>query len=131
MENHSDLSFYEAVYVLSIIKHIQPNPQQPRYDQPNSVRKHLRLMDLIALILVSGAKGDCAASTIIMSSAQIPKLRIYYSKNQPCSQNDHDFIIKVKGLLAGLGGINDSKKLQPVDLSLQEIIVMHCHMKVP
>ena len=40
------------------------------------------------------------------------------------------FIIKVKGLLAGLQDIYDPKKLQPVVLSLLKIIIVHYHRKI-
>ena len=85
--------------------HIQGNPEQSRVNQTKCVRNYLPLMELIAWMLVSGAKGDCSAVSINMPTAQIRKCRIYHANNRPCSQIDHKFIIKVKELMAGLQGL--------------------------
>lgn len=71
----------EYVYGLSQMSHIHKNmPTQPPRMGPEE-SKHLRILDAVALFLVTEAKGDVAAVTFKQATHTI---EIFYAKNSPC-----------------------------------------------
>lgn len=88
-EQSSVPSFDEKVYALSKIVH-QVKFRNNRSDKyTDSQRKHLRLLDDIALLLVTESGSDVAA----VSFEQRPtEVIFYFAKNRPATNAEHDYI---------------------------------------
>ncbi|KAI9770548.1 MAG: hypothetical protein M1840_003138 [Geoglossum simile] len=81
----------QLVYLLSNLRHIQqhiPSVPEPKGSQ----KKHLNLLGGIALLLVTGDKGDVAAVSFVHTSTSI---EFYYSKNRPCTPPETAYIQKL------------------------------------
>ncbi len=67
--------------LLASVCHIKEHASRPP-PQCNSVeQKHLRLLDYIALLLVTKSRGDVAAVTMEPTATS---LNFYFAKNRPC-----------------------------------------------
>ncbi|KAI9783099.1 MAG: hypothetical protein M1839_004268 [Geoglossum umbratile] len=107
----------ELVYALSSILHIREHvpgvPAVTRRDyevirvpsrnvlydiivQTNEQRKHLRLLDGIALLLVTESKGDVAAVSLVHTATSI---NFYFSKNRPCTLKETEYIDTLLGMV--------------------------------
>jgi hypothetical protein len=81
----------ELAYALSCIRHIREHvPDEPA--PTNHQKKHLRLLDGIALLLATGEKGDVAAVSFLHTAASI---EFYYSKNRPYTPKETEYIRKL------------------------------------
>ncbi|KAH0556571.1 hypothetical protein GP486_005574 [Trichoglossum hirsutum] len=81
----------QLVYLLSNLQHIQqhiPSVPEPKGNQ----KKHLNLLDRIALLLVTEDKGDVAAVSFVHTSTSI---EFYYAKNRPCTPQETAYIQKL------------------------------------
>ena len=72
----------EHVYALSRLSHIHKNvPTKPK-TMGIEERKHLKILDGIALLLVTEAKGDVVAVSFTQTTSTIT---VNYAKNFPCN----------------------------------------------
>lgn len=72
----------EHVYALSRLSHVHKNVPTPPPPMGPEERKHLRILNFVALFLVTEDKGDVTAVTF----RQTPdKIDVYYAKNSPCN----------------------------------------------
>ncbi|KAI9766957.1 MAG: hypothetical protein M1839_004665 [Geoglossum umbratile] len=81
----------QLVYLLSNVRHIQqhvPSAVEPEGHQ----KKHLNLLDGIALLLVTGDKGDVAAVSFVHTGTSI---EFFYAKNRPCTPQETAYIQKL------------------------------------
>lgn len=96
----SSVSFAESVYALSKIIHIAKFRNDVSGDLSVNQRKHLRLLDDIALWLVTESKSDVAAVSLERLTGGV---RFHYAKNRPVTQADQDHINELLDLLRGAG----------------------------
>ncbi|KAL0631125.1 hypothetical protein Q9L58_010017 [Maublancomyces gigas] len=62
--------------------------------QKSSTERHLRLLNLLSLLLVTGEKGDVAAVALRLRG---DSAELYYAKNRPCTKNENDYIKRIFG----------------------------------
>jgi hypothetical protein len=94
----------KLVYVLSTVRHKRDNvPNATLKKHPPEKKNHLPLLDHLALILVTKATADVAATALVQSPQQI---KILYSKNTPCSKEFRDYTSRVLSILARPGDID-------------------------
>lgn len=98
-EPQPPVSFAETVYALSkvhVVKYCNDTSESLNDHQ----RKHLRLLDDIALFLVTDSKSDVAAVSLERISSGV---RFYYAKNRPETDDDRKHIDALRDLVRGTG----------------------------
>lgn len=121
MMNSKEMS--EHVLALSKLSHIHEHaPTRPASMRPED-RKHLRILDGIALMLVTESKGDVAAVTISQSTDSI---QVHYAKNSASKGDLREYINSI------VCHLSDNRHLPLGDLSyhLSMIIIKKCLKKV-
>lgn len=89
--------FDKHVYVLSTLSHVRDHAPHAPVIEGSSEKKHLNLLNDIALALTTKAKGDVTAVTMIQSATAIEFL---YSKNAPCNGSLDTYLQSIKKILA-------------------------------
>lgn len=84
-------SFDEQVYTLSKVDHIRQY-NVPRPDYTIHQEKHLRLLDCLALLLVTQGKSDVAAISFEQTSDCVT---LYYAKNRGATRSDREYYRKL------------------------------------
>jgi hypothetical protein len=78
----------ELAFALSSIRYIREHaPTAPKL--ANKHRRHLDLMDGIALLLVTDDQADVAAVSLMQTSTSI---NFYYAKNRPCTDVETQYV---------------------------------------
>jgi len=112
----------QAVYALSCVRHIRQNfPLVPTLS--GHQKKHLSLLDGIALLLVTDVKGDVAAVSFLHTKTSI---EFYYAKSRPCIPQETAY---VQELLKMAMSFKPSERSQWVHRAL-ELVVTTCIKKV-
>lgn len=68
-------------------------PSPPRQAQVPSSDKHLELLNLLSLLLVTQAKGDVAAVMFRVLSKD--NIELHYTKNRPCTNTEKSYISEI------------------------------------
>src|SRR2546421_417069 len=84
----------KLVYALSSIRHMYA-PTAPKVTD-NQIRKHLSLVDGIALLLVTQENADVAAVSFLRNSTSID---FYYAKNRPCTRKETYYIESILNVI--------------------------------
>lgn len=92
-----DDQFDRLVYVLSSLKQIRAHVPASAANMEAQEKKHMSFLDHIALILVTKAQGDVAATMMEHTSRQ---LTIYYAKNAPCSDDFRAYLARLQIIIA-------------------------------
>jgi hypothetical protein len=112
----------QLVYLLSNLRHIRQHvPPVPKW--MDNQKKHLNLLDGIALLLVTEGKGDVAAVSFVHTSTSI---EFYYSKNRLCTPQETAY---VQRLLEMAGSFEPSERRAWVGRVL-ELVIQACFKKV-
>lgn len=74
--------FVDRLHALSAISHRLEYSPVIKFEKGSSTKNHLKLLDLLALLLVTEPDGDVAATTLIRTSTTV---EILYSKNRRCT----------------------------------------------
>lgn len=90
-------NFDELIHVLSSIRHVKDRTPRPPLKLESTGKSHLSLLDHIALILVTKAKGDVAATAMIQNTETLIML---YAKNAPCSKQFREYLDKFFKIVA-------------------------------
>lgn len=114
-EPQSSVSFAESVYALSKVIHIDKFRNDISGDLNMNQRKHLRLLDDIALWLVTESKSDVAAVSLERRSAGV---RFHYAKNRPATEEDEKHIDALVELLKSPGTATER-----IENMLQKVMV--------
>ncbi|KAL0631007.1 hypothetical protein Q9L58_010143 [Maublancomyces gigas] len=93
-ESREAVTFAESVYALSKVVHIAKFRNDVSLGLNEHQRKHLRLLDDIALLLVTEPKSDVAAVALERRSSEV---HFYYAKNCPATHID-ELIAVLKGI---------------------------------
>ncbi|KAI9780033.1 MAG: hypothetical protein M1839_007015 [Geoglossum umbratile] len=112
---------HQLVYLLSNLRHIRHVPSVP--EPTRNHKKHLRLLDGIALLLVTKDKGDTAAVSFVQTSTSI---EFYYAKNRLCTPQETAYIQK---LLEMTRSFDPSKSVEWAGRVL-ELVIQTCIQKV-
>jgi hypothetical protein len=126
------------VYILDKVvhrrEHTEWEPKTRCSDESDedyeSRRKHVRLLDLIALLLVSETTSDVAATSFHLSSDQVT---IYFAKNRPCTFEELHFANTLRDILMGLRGagkIGDADYLSGGVIAVLHLAASHCRSKI-
>lgn len=89
MTDPSLVSFAEKVFALSKVVHIVKFRNEVAATYTEHQRKHLRLLDGIALLLVTGSSSDVAAVSFERRKEEV---LFYYAKNRPATSAEHEHI---------------------------------------
>jgi hypothetical protein len=112
----------QLVYLLSNLRYIRQHV--PSVPEPTGNRKkHLDLLDGIALLLVTEDKGDVVTVSFVQTSISI---EFYYAKNRPCTPQETAYIQK---LLEITSSFEPSEAGIWVDRVL-ELVIQTCIKKV-
>lgn len=81
---------------ITFVREYRPTPAAPLSPtrQKSSTEKHLKLLHLVSLLLVTGRKGDVAAVTLHLRG---DSARLYYAKNRPCRKEESAYIGRILG----------------------------------
>ena len=79
----------ELVYALSCVRYIREHAPAKPAEITATQRKHLNLLDGIALLLVTEDKSDVAAVSFLQNSKSI---NFFYAKNRPCTAPEKAYI---------------------------------------
>jgi len=113
-----------ALALAQIVHNREYNPSSHSRPEDNSPQlKHLQLLDLLALLLVTDSQGDVAATTLVARSKGT--YDFYYAKNRPCFDSEKDY---VNALLATLS--NDSIDFKEKTIKLMALVVKNCSKKI-
>lgn len=96
MDSMGTREFNEYVYALSQLSHIHENAPTRPPNMRQEDRNHLRILDGIALLPVSEAKGDVTAVTFRQGTDSID---LVYAKNSPCDGALHSHIEGILGYI--------------------------------
>lgn len=113
--------FSDQLCALASITHIRDySPTVSRKSFPDQ-EKHLRLLDAIALLLVTEEKSDVAAVMFAQTPTQVT---FYFSKNRPCTKRELDY---VDGILRLAFEMTD---VQACSLELLNRVIPMCRSKI-
>jgi hypothetical protein len=126
------------VYILDKVMHHREHtdwePKARRWDESDedyeSKRKHVRLLDLIALLLVTEKNSDVAATSFHQSPAQVT---IYFAKNRPCTKDELRFATTLRDHLLDFRGAKSSEDASYRSggiLVVLHLAVSHCRYKI-
>lgn len=93
------LSLDSLVFALSQITSLRESrppsvtPLSPTH-QKGSTERHLNLLNLLSLLLVTSKKGDVAAVALRLRGDSAV---LYYAKNRPCTKDENDYIKRIFG----------------------------------
>ena len=96
MDLEVQVALNEKVYASSKLSHILDNSPLPLADPNDNEQKHLKLLDGIALLLVTAKSGDVAAVTFEQSPLEI---LVTCAKNTPCEESLSKYIASVLQIL--------------------------------
>ena len=85
------------IYVFSTLRHMREHAPTAMTKPHAMKRNHLNLLNDIALLLVTKARGDVAAVTLRQTSNSIT---FYYAKNHPCENSLSDYLSSIKRIIA-------------------------------
>lgn len=95
-ESRESVTFAESIYALSKVVHIAKLRNDNSKKLSEHQRKHLRLLDDIALLLVAKSKSDVAAVAL---ERQLSEVHFYYAKNCPAdAEHIDELVADLKGL---------------------------------
>jgi hypothetical protein len=126
------VSFDDMVFTLGTINHRHEVSVQPRNFDSTPVRKHLRMMDLLALLLVTEEKGDVASAAFCRRD---DGLVIVFAKNRPCTEDELKYIRSLVCLIMTLAQPPDIGKAMSVPIGktmsvLLGTIFTNCEKKI-
>lgn len=104
MGDPSPVSFAEKVYALSKVVHIVKFRNDAAATHDDHQRKHLRLLDDIALLLVTGSSSDAAA---VSFERRCDEVVFHYAKNRPSTAAEHAHIDVLIATVQAGGTPND------------------------
>lgn len=117
----SSVFFSESVYALSKVVHIVKFRNDIALKLSEHQRKHLRLLDDIALLLVTESNSDVAAVSLERLSSE---LHFHYAKNRPTTQDEKAHIDALLADLRSPGTPN-----QRIEKMLRKVMVV-CRPKM-
>ena len=107
----------ELAYALSETRYVREHaPTVPILSDIQ--RKHLDLLDGIALLLVTEHRSDVAAVSFLHTSTSI---EFYYAKNRPCTASERGYIESLLGLVRNY---DPSRKAEYIRNTLDKITRM-------
>lgn len=109
--------FDKLVYVLSTLLHVCEHAPFKPVIEDQSERKHVDLLNDIALALTTKARGDVTAVTTKQSGTAI---EFFYSKNAPCNRSLDVYLQAIKEALAN----ND--RLGAIQTAIMKEVVPSC-----
>lgn len=113
--------FNEQLSALSSITHIRDySPTVCRKPFPDQA-KHLRLLDAIALLLVTEEKSDVGAVMFEQTPTQVI---FYFCKNRPCTKRELDYVDGIRRLAFEITDV------QECSLQLLNRVIPMCRSKI-
>lgn len=113
--------FTEQLFALANITHIRDYYPTVSHKSVPDQEKHLRLLDGIALLLVTEAKSDVAAVMFEQTPSQIT---FSYAKNRPCTAKERDYLDELFRL-----SFSDTD-MQGCSLKLLDHVIPNCRNKI-
>lgn len=96
--------FADQLFVLANITHVRDSRPTISTTPFSENRKHLRLLNHIALLLVTEEKSDVAA---VMFEQKSHEINIFYSKNRPTTSNERAYIESLQHIAISHPDINE------------------------
>lgn len=126
MAQQSSVTFDEKVYALSKIVH-NVKFRNNRSDQyTTSQGKHLRLLDDIALLLVTESSSDVAAVSFEQRPTEIV---FYYAKNRPATIEEIEYLENIKTIARHPTNTQSSEIINRTESIFDEVLRM-CRPKI-
>jgi hypothetical protein len=120
------VSFDDMVYTLGTINHRHDVSVQPRQIDSKAVRKHLRLMDLLSLLLVTDEHGDVASAAFCRRSDGL--VTVVFAKNRPCNAAEVHYIRLLEAFILALA--QPCKDAGSILSALLATIFSNCENKI-
>lgn len=119
--------FDDRLFALSSISRrlAHPSPSQHPSQHPSQQQKRLKLLDLLALLLVTEPDGDVAATALIRTTGQITVL---FSKNRPCNLPEKSYVQSIHEIITSITG--ETASLQDALDQLLRLVVGNCSRKI-
>ncbi len=116
----TESDFNRRIYILASVHHIMDHAAHlpPKCDLVE--KKHLELLNYLALLLVTKPHGDVAAVTMEISTSAI---NFYYAKNRPCESLTQLYVDKILEALR-------ENVLSAIPKSVLMIVMVECVHKV-
>ena len=113
-------NFNRQIYILASVCHIKEHASRPPPKCNSLEQKHLRLLDYIALLLVTKSRGDVAAVTMEHTATS---LNFYFAKNRPCDSPTLSFVKIILMVLK-------EQPLRSMPKSVLMIVMVECAEKL-
>lgn len=114
-------SFDDCLFALSTISHRLEFPR-PLSHSP-ILQKHLKLLNLLALLMVTEDKGDVAATTIIRAPGSVT---ILFSKNRPCTAAESSYIQTLQDIITS----TTRETVKDTRIRALSLVIDNCSKKV-
>lgn len=98
-------------------------PSPPRESYVHSSEKHLELLNLLSLLLVTRAKGDVAAVMFRVLSKD--NLELHYAKNRPCTDDEKTYINNIFAIVR-----DTSNEVHTTCWKLLALVSSKCRRKI-
>lgn len=85
----TESEFNCQIYILASVFYIKVHASRDPSKYSSVKKKHLGLLDSIALLLVTKSHGDIAAVRIELATTS---LKFYFTKNRPCNSSTLSFV---------------------------------------
>lgn len=126
MAQQNSVTFDEKVYALSKIVHTVKFRNNRSNQYTTSQRKHLRLLDDIALLLVTESGSNVAAVSFEQRPTEIV---FYYAKNRPATTEEIEYLQKITTIARYSAKTQSSETINRTESIFDEVLRM-CRPKI-
>ena len=107
----TESEFNRQIYILASVSHIKAHVSRDPPECSSVEKKHLGLLDSIALLLVTKSRGDVAAVRMELTTTS---LKFYFVKNRPCDSSTLSFVERMLQVI----------KEQPLEFMHKSMLMM-------
>ena len=116
----TESEFDRQIHILASVRHIKEHASRPPPQCTSVEKKHLELLDHIALLLVTKSRGDVAAVTMEITATS---LKFYFAKNKRCDPSTLSFVNRMLKIIK-------EEPLKFMHKSMLMIVMVECVEKV-
>ncbi|RPB12408.1 hypothetical protein P167DRAFT_565279 [Morchella conica CCBAS932] len=115
--------FDDCLFALSTISHLLEYPRPLKHSSLQ--QKHLKVLNLLALLLITEPNSDVAATTLIRTTRSVT---ILFSKNRPCTAPESSYIQTLQDIITST--TRETSSIEDTCRHALSLVIDNCSGKV-